>query len=61
MVEKVVSKELSQFCKEYLKLHLGQIEDQKAKLAIDVVVMFVHTLQENLEQKKLAEEFFIDI
>lgn len=50
-VEKVVAKELSQYCENYSKLHPGQMGGQKERLAIDAVATLVHTVQENGKKK----------
>ena len=46
VVEKVVAKELSQYCENYFKLHLGQIGGRKERSAIDAVATLVYTVQE---------------
>ncbi len=46
VVEKVVAKELSQFCEDYSKLHFGQMGGRKERSAIDAVATLVHTVQE---------------
>ena len=46
VVKKVVAKELSQYCEDYSKLHLGQMGKRKERSAIDVVAALVHTVQE---------------
>ena len=61
VVEKVVAKELSQYCEEYFKLHPGQMGGRKDRSAIDAVAMLVHTVQEKWEQKKLAAALFMDV
>lgn len=61
VVEKVVAKELSQFCEDYSKLYSGQMGGQKERSAIDTVATLVHTIQEKWEKKKLAAALFMDV
>ena len=46
IIEKVVAKELSQYCEDYSKLHLRQMGGQKERLAIDAFAMLIHVIQE---------------
>ncbi len=50
-VEKVVAKELSQYCEDYSKLHPGQMGGRKERSAIDTVATLVHTVQESGKRK----------
>ena len=61
VVEKVVTQELSQYCEKYSKLHPGQMGGQIERLAIDAVVILVHTVQEKWKEKKLAATLFMDV
>ncbi len=61
VVGNVVTQELFQYYEEYSKLYLGQMRGQKARSAIDAVIIQVHTVQENWEEKKLASAFCMDI
>ncbi len=61
VVEKVVAKELSQYCEIFSKLHPGKMGGQKKRSAIDVVATLVHTVQEKWEEKKLAAALFMDV
>ena len=61
VVEKVVAKELSQFCEDYSKLNFGQMGGRKERSAIDAVATLVHTVQEKWEEKKLAAALFMDV
>ena len=45
-VEKVVAKGLSHYCKNYSKLHPGQMGSRKERSTIDVVATLIHTVQE---------------
>lgn len=61
VVEKVVAKELSQYCGDYSKLHPGQIGGRRERSAIDAVATLVHTIQEKWQEKKLAAALFMDV
>ena len=61
VVQKVVAKELSHYCEDYSKLHLGQMGDRRERLAIDTVATLVHVVQEKWEEKKLAAALFMDV
>ena len=61
VVEKVMAKKLSQYCKKYFKLHPGQIGGRKERSAIDIVATLVHTVQEKWKKKKLVAALFMDI
>ncbi len=61
VVEKVVAKELSHYCEDYSKLHLGQMGDWRERSAIDVVATLIHIVQEKWEEKKLAATIFMDV
>ena len=61
VVEKVVAKELSQYCEDYSKLLPGQMGGRKERSAIDAVAILVHTVQEKWEEKKLAAAAFMDV
>ena len=61
VIEKVVAKQLSQYCEDNSKLHPGQMGGQKERSAIDAVATLVHTVQEHWEEKKLAAALFMDV
>lgn len=61
ILKKLVAEELFLFCKAYSKLYLGQIGARKERLAIEVVVMLVHTVQEKWSEKKLVGALFMDV
>ena len=61
VVEKVVARELSQYCEDYSKLHLGQMGGRKERSAIDAVTTLVHTVQKKWQEKKLAAALFMDV
>ena len=44
VIEKVVAKQLSQYCEDNSKLHPGQMGGQKERSAIDAVATLVHTV-----------------
>ena len=58
---KIVARQLFQYCKKYSKLYVGQIGGRKKSLIIDVVAIFVHTVQENCEETKQATLLFMDL
>ena len=49
--QKVIVEQLSEFCKAYSKLHLGQMGARKKRSVIDVVAILVHKVQENWSKK----------
>lgn len=55
VVEKVVAKQLSQYCETYSKLHPAQIRARKERSVIDAVAVLVHTVQEKWSEKSLLE------
>lgn len=61
VVEKAVAQELSRYCENYSKLHPRQMGGQKERLAIDVVAILVHNVQEKWGEKKLVAALFMDI
>ncbi len=61
VVEKVVAKELSQYCEDYSKLYPGQMGGRKERSAIDAVATLVHTVQEKWQEKKVAAALFMDV
>ena len=61
VVEKVVAKELSHYCEDYSKLHLGQMGGRRERSAIDAVATLVHVVQEKWKEKKLAAALFMDV
>ena len=61
VVEKVVAQELFCYCKNFSKLHQGEMGGRKERSAIDAVATLVHTVQEKWEEKKLAAALFMDV
>lgn len=45
VIKKVVAKEFFQYCENFSKLELGQIEDYRKRSAVDTVAIPVHTVQ----------------
>ena len=61
ILEKVIAKQLSQFCKSFCKLQIGQMGVQKERCSIDAVALIIQRVKEIWAEKKLAAVLFMDI
>ena len=61
VLEKVVSKQLSHFSKNFMKLYQDQMRVRKERYAIDTVASLVHKVEQQWAEKKLAAILFMDI
>ncbi len=61
VVEKLVTKKLSQFCKAQGKLHKGQIGERKYRSAIDAAAVMIHKVYKIWEDKQIAGVLLMDI
>lgn len=61
IVEKVVAKQLSQFCKKNKKFYKQQIEVRNYSSVIDVAALLIQKIQEVWQNQKIAGKLFINI
>ena len=61
VVEKVVAKQLSDFCEVNEKLHKGQMGARKYRSAIDAAALLIQKVQEAWESRKIAGALFMDV
>lgn len=61
ILENVIAKQLSQFCKSFCKLPMGQRRVLKERFAINAVELLVQRVEKIWVEKKLVTALFIDI
>lgn len=61
MIERLVVEQLVLSFEFYSMLHWRQIDAQEKWLAIDVLSVLIHIVEEEWESKKLANTLFMDI
>lgn len=61
VVEKLIAEKLSQFCKAKEKLHKGQTERRKYRLAIDAAALMIHKVHKTREEKQIAGALLMDV
>lgn len=60
-MKNIIPEQFFQYCESYSKLHLEQKEGRKKRSVIDILATFVHNIQKEQKEEKLAIAFVIKV